>query len=83
MMDLLASLSSDGDFFGLIDERETCLQVRFEDEANRYWIEVPRPDLGGSYGAYFSFDDAAQIFEKLPALFPDIGFPGFEFTAWR
>ena len=82
-MDLLASLSSEGDFFGLYDEKATCLQVRFEEGPDRYWVEVPRPDLGGSYGAHFAFKDAARIFEDLPRLFPDSGFPGFEFISWR
>ena len=82
-MDLLASLSSEGDFFGLFDERETCLQVRFEDAPNRYWVEVPRPDLGGSFGAHLVFEDAVEIFENLPEVFPDSGFPGFEFISWR
>ncbi len=81
-MELLASLSSDGDFFGLIDEDGTCLQFRFEDEKNQYWIEVPRPDLSGSYGAHLSFDDAAKIVETLPSLFPDSGFDGFDFSSW-
>lgn len=82
-LELLVSLSSEGDFFGLIDESETCLQVRFEDDANQYWVEVPRPDLGGSYGAHYSFDDAAAIFENLQPLFPSTGFPGFEFISWH
>lgn len=83
IMDLLASLSSEGDFFGLFDEKDTCLQVRFEDGLNRYWVEVPRPDLGGSYGAHFDFEDAARIFANLPELFPDSGFAGFEFISWQ
>ena len=81
-MELLASLSSEGDFFGLTDEDGTCLRFTFEDEKNRYWVEVPRPDLSGSYGAYFSFDDAARIVETLPGSFPDSGFAGFEFASW-
>ncbi len=81
-IELLSSLSSDGDFFGLIDEDGTCLQVRFEDEENRYWLEVPRPDLSGSYGAHFSFEAASNAVENLAGLIPDTGFDGFEFTSW-
>ncbi len=82
IMELLASLSSDGDFFGLLDETDTCLQVRFEDERNQYWVEVPRPDMGGSYGAHLNFDDAVKIFKDLPERFPNTGFQGFEFVSW-
>jgi hypothetical protein len=82
ILELLASLSVEGDFFGLFDERNVCLQVRYESEENHYWLEVPRPDLGGSYGAHFSFDDAAKVFENLPDLFPETGFSGFGFSSW-
>ncbi len=81
-IELLASLSTEGDFFGLIDGDGTCLQFRFEDEENPYWLEVPRPDLSGSYGAHFSFDEAAKIVASLPVIFPDKGFESFEFSAW-
>jgi hypothetical protein len=82
IIELLASLSVEGDFFGVIDERGTCLQVRFENDENHYWLEVPRPDLGGSYGARFSFDEATKLLEDLPNLFPETGFSGFEFSSW-
>lgn len=82
ILELLASLSVEGDFLGLIDERGTCLQIRFENEENPYWLEVPRPDLGGSYGAHFSLDDVAKILENLPDLLPQSGFSGFKFCAW-
>ncbi|MDJ0760005.1 MAG: hypothetical protein QNJ19_11435 [Woeseiaceae bacterium] len=81
-MELLASLSSEGDFFGLIDEDGTCLQVRFEDSKNSYWFEVPRPDLSGSYGAYYSYDAAAKAVENLPGIFPEAGLDGFKFSSW-
>ncbi|MDJ0917675.1 MAG: hypothetical protein QNJ05_07920 [Woeseiaceae bacterium] len=80
-MELLASLSSEGDFFGLTDADGTCLRFSFEDERNRYWLEVPRPDLSGSYGAHLSFEGAARIVENLPTLFPITGFDGFEFSS--
>ena len=82
IIELLSSLSVEGDFFGLIDSRNRCLQVRFEDNENRYWLEVPRPDLSGSYGAHFSFDEASKVFEELPDLIPERGFSRFEFLSW-
>ena len=81
-LELLAALAVEGDFFGLVDSKDVCLQVRYEDEADPYWVEVPRPDLGGSFGARYSYDRAQKLFNKLPATFPDTGFLGFEFTPW-
>jgi len=82
ILELLASLGVEGDFFGLIDERAACLQVRLQNDVKPYWLEVPRPDLGGSYGAQLSFDEAAKLLESLPDLFPNTGFSGFEFLSW-
>jgi hypothetical protein len=81
--ELFVSLSAEGDFFGLIDERGMCFQIRFEREVNPYLLEIPRPDLSGSYNAQYSFGDAANVLEKLPDLFPKTGFSRFEFLAWQ
>ncbi len=81
-IDLFESLSVDGDFFGLIDVNDVCLQIRFEGENRQYWIEVPRPDLKGSYGAYINYDSAIKVLRDLPSTLPLEGLSGFEFIAW-
>ena len=83
ILELLACLSTDGDFFGLVDEQNRVLQVRFEDVDLPYWLEIPRPDLGGSYGAHFSYEGAMAILGELPSHFPEEGFPMFEFLSWH
>ena len=81
-LELLAALAVEGDFFGLIDPKSVCLQVRYESEEDPYWIEVPRPDLGGSFGARCSYERATQLLGELPEMFPETGFSGFEFSSW-
>lgn len=56
--------------------------VGYEPIEDRYWFEVPRSDIGGSYGKHFSFNEALATLKELPKSFPAEGLSGFEFTAW-
>lgn len=82
ILELLASLSAEVDFFGIIDEQAVCLQVRLQSDVKPYLIEVPRPDSGGSYGAQLSFGEATKLLKNLPDTIPNSGFSGFEFLSW-
>ena len=54
----------------------------YDSERDTYWFEVPRPDLGGSYGADLSFDAAMDLIKSLDGTLPLEGFDGFEFQSW-
>ena len=75
-------MKEDREFFGLIDSQGTTLQAMYDEDADQYWFEVPRPDLQGSFGASLSFDDAVDLIKSLDGPFPQEGFVGFEFQAW-
>lgn len=81
-LDLFRALNSEGDFFGLIDSNKVCLQVMYKRDTEQYLIEVPRPDLRGSYGSYFTIEESAKILKSLPETFPLEGFLGFKFMSW-
>ncbi len=78
----LPSLKTDGEFFGAIDSEGTVLQVAYLSDEDEYWIETPRPDLGGSYGAKFDFVAAKALLVGLEATFPQEGFETFQFQSW-
>ena len=54
----------------------------YHEDQDKYWFEVPRPNLGGSYGKYLSFEESRDLLESLPVVFPLEGFEGFEFSKW-
>jgi hypothetical protein len=81
--ELLGSLADDGDFIGLIDDRGTTLQVMYEADDDAYWVEVPSPQRGGSYGARLSFDALVDLFKALPGEFGPESLPLFQFRSWQ
>ena len=54
----------DGSFLGLVDENEDSLQFM---KYNKYvWlIEIPKPDLGGSYQGYFTKNKCRKIISEI------------------
>lgn len=80
--DVFPALKEDREFFGLVDSEGTTLQAMYDSERDTYWFEVPRPDLGGSYGADLSFDAAMDLIKSLDGTLPLEGFDGFEFQSW-
>ena len=79
---IFPSMKEDREFFGLIDSQGTTLQAMYDEDADQYWFEIPRPDLQGSFGSSLSFDDAMDLIKSLDGLFPKDGFEGFKFQAW-
>ena len=75
-------LKEDREFFGLVDSHGTTLQAMYDEDNDQYWFEVPRPDLGGSYGANLSFDAAIDLIKSLGGAVPPEGFDGFQFQSW-
>jgi hypothetical protein len=80
--DLLGGLDEDGDFFGLIDDRATTLQVMYKGEDDSYWIEIPCPEKRGSFGCALSFDEITDLFKSLPERFSESMIPKLEFESW-
>ena len=80
--DIFPLVKEDREFIGLIDAEGTVLQAMYDEGADQYWFEVPRPDLQGSFGTNLSFDAAIDLIKSLDGLFPREGFEGFEFQAW-
>ena len=80
--DLLGALADDGDFFGLIDDAATTLQVMFNADTSSYWVEIPRPDKEGSFGCSLSLEQLQLLFTDLPARFSEAMVPGMAFEAW-
>lgn len=80
--EVLPVLKEHREYFGLVDSDGTTLQVMYDEEKDQYWFEVPRPDLGGSFGVSLSFDAALDLIKSLDDPFPPEGFEGFEFQSW-
>ena len=81
--ELFPRMKDDREFFGLVDSKGTTLQAMYYAEDDLYWFEVPRPDLEGAFGAYLTFDDAADLIKSISGDFPLEGYPGFEFNLWQ
>jgi hypothetical protein len=80
--ELLGQLTEEGDFIGLMDANEVTLQVMYEKAADRFWVEIPCPDKGGSYGRHLHFDELVDLFKGLPANFSPSELPSLVFDAW-
>ncbi len=81
--DVIKSVKEKDDFCGLIDSNGNTLQTIYEEEIEAYWVEVPRPDLNGSYGMHMPFDCMLSLFQSLNGDdFPLEGFAHFEFSEW-
>jgi len=80
--ELLGGLKLDGDFIGLVDGEGATLQVMFEQAPDQYWVELPDPEMGGSHGRYFSFDEIVDLFKALPKHFDTSAITGLEFQSW-
>ena len=79
---LFGRLRTDGDFVGLIGAEGHTLQIMYHPEGDRYWVDLPRPELHGSYGAYMTFDEVADLLKALPSEFGPDALPSLTFEAW-
>ncbi|MCB1581760.1 MAG: hypothetical protein KDI92_01770 [Xanthomonadales bacterium] len=81
--EIIPNIKDDRDFCGLIDSSDNALQTIYEEEHEKYWVEVPRPDLQGSYGLHMSEDSVINLFKSLTGEdFPLQGFAHFTFSKW-
>lgn len=80
--ELLAQLTTDGDFLGIIDRDGNTLQMMYNADDDRYWIEIPCPENGGSYGCHMVRDQVVGLVEALPTRFALAMLRGAEFKQW-
>ena len=80
--DLLALLTEEGDFVGLIDDAGTALQVMYEPRREKLWVEIPVPSRSGSYGRHLSLAQTIDVFRHLPSRFSEKMIDGMEFQPW-
>lgn len=77
---LLPELSP-GDFLGVVDAGGTTVQTAVEKD--HWWVEIPAPDEGGSYGKKLPGREAAvAFFRHLPEIFRVADFPELAFQSW-
>ena len=79
---LFPYLKEHREYLGLIDAEGTTFQMLYDAEEDKFWAEVPRPDLGGAFGAKLDYETMHNLIYSLPALFPIEGFAGFNFERW-
>ncbi len=75
-------IKEDREYLGIVDSLGTTLQLLYDAEEDRYWVEVPCPAEQGSYGAWLDFAHTHSLLKTLPVTIPVEGFPGFEFQSW-
>lgn len=78
---LLERLVSEGDYLGLIDDRDQVLQICLELDG-RYWVELPLDSVQASYGCYMDLDELEGLLEKLPERFEYRRFPNMQYKPW-
>ncbi|MGQ9830332.1 MAG: hypothetical protein ACUVQI_01735 [Thermochromatium sp.] len=79
---LLPRLQTEDDYLGLIDSRETILQILYEPSESRYWVELPVDDAKASYGCYMVLDELKDFILTLPKVFEREAIPGLEYRPW-
>ena len=70
------------DFIGFVDHKGNVLQIMM-DEDKSYWVELPCPEEGGSYGKRTSMEDISSLLRALPLIFEKKKFPSLEFHSWQ
>ena len=78
---LLDRLVSEGDYLGLMDERDRVLQIALEADG-RYWVELPMDAARASYGRHMDLAGVRELLAALPERFAREGFPAFEYRPW-
>lgn|SRR5690554_2633074 len=81
-LDIFNSLpEEDGSFMGIVDENNEALKFA---KYNKYvWlIEIPKPDLGGSYQGYFTKNKCRKIISEVFAGLPLSQVTGLSFEKY-
>lgn len=79
---LLPRLQSEDDYLGIIDAEDNILQILYEPEASRYWVELPIDAAKASYGRYLDRESLSELMRGLPAVFDRESIPGLEYRPW-
>ena len=79
---LLPRLQTEDDYLGLIDTRETILQILYEPADGRFWLELPIDAAKASYGRHLGLDELRELILSLPETFDRESIPGLEYRPW-
>jgi hypothetical protein len=79
---LLPRLHSEDDFLGIIDPRDTVLQILLEPVKGLYWVELPVDGAKASYGRHMEIGELKELILNLPAVFDRLAIPGLEYRPW-
>ena len=79
---LLPRLQTEDDYLGIIDAQENVLQILYEPDSSRYWVELPIDAAKASYGRYLGFEELRALMMELPEVFEREAIPGLEYRPW-
>lgn len=79
--DLVAELSGEDDYVGLLDNDENILQILPQD-GDTFWVELPRFAERASFGRSMTAEELQTLLLRLPARFDRRSFPDFERRPW-
>ncbi|QIK36966.1 hypothetical protein GWK36_01960 [Caldichromatium japonicum] len=79
---LVPRLQTEDDYLGLIDGRDTTLQILYDPANRRYWVELPIDAAKASYGRYMALEELKTFLLALPERFGQDSLPGLEYRPW-
>ncbi len=79
---LVPRLQTEDDYLGLLDARDTVLQILYEPAQRRYWVELPIDAAKASYGRYLALEELESFLLALPEVFDQGSIPGLEYRPW-
>lgn len=74
-------LREEGDFFGIIDEKDNTLQFLLG-ENEEVLMEVPKPSGGGSNGKQIMISEVESVLLSLEGEIDPSSFSGMKFESW-
>ena len=81
--ELVAHLSDENDYVGLMDADDNVLQITRESENAPYHVEVLLTDRRESFSTTLAADELKSLLGRLPPRFKPSSFPGLISVEWR
>lgn len=81
--EILAAMDGDGDYMGVLDSDGTALQFVYEQEEDRFWVEIPLLDQRASHGCQRTYEQCVALLKDLPGTFKLQAFPDFAYYPWQ
>lgn len=79
---LLPRLQSNDDYIGLIDAGDNVLQLMFDSDGERFWVEIPLDAAKASYGCHVNRDELEKLIDSLPGVFDQATLPQLKYRPW-